>query len=425
MSAALKVDHLSVWVGEHCLVGPISFAIPEGGVLVIMGETGAGKSLLAQAILGALPDALRAEGKVVLGGRRIDNLSTGERAAFWGREMTMLPQEPWRALNPLKRSGDQVRETHQRVAGCSRGLARDATREDFAALSLAGAEPKLPSELSGGMAQRVAFAAARAGGASLLLADEPTKGLDADRRDTVTRLLSGVVAEGGTVLAITHEVAVARQLGGEAMILKNGALIEAGPCAAVLANPLSDYARDLLAADPSAWDSPPAVVPGADVLRADGLRVERGGKTLLSGFDLSIRAGERVALTGQSGSGKTSLLDVLAGLLRPAAGSVQRGVGVGRTGIQKLYQDPPAAFPPHVALVSSLRDVARLHGVEWGKIMALLEHRACWIVARMRYREVSYNVLHSPVLLPLNLRFFSLMNRHPASIQSHNARRWH
>jgi peptide/nickel transport system ATP-binding protein len=373
MSIALEVENLSVWVGEHRLVGPISFAIPEGGVLVIMGETGAGKSLLAQAILGALPEALTAEGKIVLHGQRIDTLSPREREAFWGREMTMLPQEPWRALSPLKRAGDQVRETHRLVAGHSRNAARKAMREDFAALSLAGAERKLPGELSGGMAQRVAFAAARAGGAPLLLADEPTKGLDADRRDVVAGLLSGVVAKGGTVLAITHEVAVARQLGGEAMILKDGALVEAGPCAALLANPSSDYARDLLAADPSAWSAPPTVTPGAEVLRAHGLVVERGGKSLMSDFDLSLCAGERVALTGPSGSGKTSLLDVLAGLLRPAAGGVERGTDVGRTGIQKLYQDPPAAFPPHVTLKTSLRDAMRLHRIEWDKVMALLD----------------------------------------------------
>jgi len=373
MSTALEVENLSVWVGEHRLVGPISFAIPDGGVLVIMGETGAGKSLLAQAILGALPDALKAEGKIVLHGQRIDTRSPVEHAALWGRKMTMLPQEPWRALNPLKRAGDQVRETHRLVAGRSRGQASNAMREDFSALSLIGAEQKLPSQLSGGMAQRVAFAAARAGGAPILLADEPTKGLDVDRRDAVAGLLSGVVADGGTVLAITHEVAVARQLGGQAMILKNGALVEAGPCAALLANPSSDYARDLLAADPSAWGAPPTVQPGSELLCAEDLRVERGGKTLMSDFDLSLRAGERVALTGPSGSGKTSLLDVLAGLLRPAAGHVKRGAGVDRAGIQKLYQDPPAAFPPHVALGISLRDVARLHGVEWGKIMTLLE----------------------------------------------------
>jgi len=373
VSAALEVEDLSVWFGEQRLVGPISFAIPTGDVLVIMGETGAGKSLLAQAILGALPEALTAQGKVMLDGRRIDNLLGKERAALWGRVMTMLPQEPWRALSPLKRAGEQVSETYRFVAGQSHRAARTAMRQDFEMLDLSGAEAKLPGQLSGGMAQRVAFAAARAGGASLLLADEPTKGLDADRRDIVAGLLSGVVAEGGTVLAITHEVAVARQLGGKAMVLKDGSLVEEGPSDALLANPSSAYARDLLAADPSAWTAPPAVEPGAEVLRAEGIRVERGGNTLLSHFDLTLRAGDRIALTGPSGSGKTSLLDVLAGLLPQASGTIKRGATVGRTGIQKLYQDPPAAFPPHVKLGSSLRDTDRLHKISWDKISELLE----------------------------------------------------
>lgn len=372
MSAVLEVQDLSVWFGEQRLVGPVSFAIEKGGVLVVMGETGAGKSLLAQAILGGLPKVLTARGKVMLEGRRIDNLPEAERSALWGRSVTMLPQEPWRALSPLKRAGEHVRETHALVAGRASGAARHAMQEDFAALGLAGAEPKLPGQLSGGMAQRVAFAAARAGGAPVLLADEPTKGLDAGRRDQVAGLLAGVVTDGGTVLAITHEIELARMLGGAAMILKDGSVVEEGSCAALLANPSSDYGRALLAADPSAWQAPPTVEPGVDVLRAEGLRIARGGKTLLDGFDLTLRAGERIALTGPSGSGKTSLLDSLAGLLSPHAGRVTRGASVGSTGIQKLYQDPPAAFPPHVALGTTLRDAARLHDVEWNRITTLL-----------------------------------------------------
>ena len=372
MSAAIDVEDLSVWAGGTRLVGPISFHIDRGGVLVIMGETGAGKSLLAQAILGALPGGLTAKGVVALNGRRIDQLPARGRAALWGQEITILPQEPWRALGPLMRSVGQVSETHRFVTRRARRAAADAATGDFADLGLTGAEARLPGALSGGMAQRVAFAAARAGGAPILIADEPTKGLDAARRDDVIEILTRVVDSGRTVLAITHEATVARRLGGDVMILKDGSLIERGATETVLAAPQTDYAKALLAADPGAWPVPPSAADGTEVLSTEALAVARGGLQLVDGLNLSLSRGERLAVTGPSGSGKTSLLDVLAGLLPPAAGSVRRHETVGATGVQKLYQDPPAAFPPRVSLGRSLRDVARRHDLNWSAIEHLL-----------------------------------------------------
>ena len=373
MKPALEVESLTVNVGPTRLLGPISFSVPVGGTLTIMGETGAGKSLLAQAILGALPRGLSAQGRIVLEGRRIDSLPMRDRSALWGRRIVILPQEPWRALNPLMRSGTQVIETHRFVAARTSHSARMATVADFAALDLTGAEQRLPGTLSGGMAQRVAFAAARAGGAALLIADEPTKGLDADRALAVTDLLASVPAAGGALITITHEIGVARRLGGTVLILKEGSVVEQGPAVSVLEHPASSYGQALVAADPAAWNSPPAVTTGEEVLCAKALTVARGGQSLIEGFDLILRGAERIAITGPSGSGKTSLLDVLAGLLSPVTGYVTRGASVSSTGIQKIYQDPPAAFPPRVTLGRSLRDVTERHNVNWTVMLQLLK----------------------------------------------------
>ena len=254
LKSSVEVRNLVVSVGDTRLVGPISFRVDRGQTLVVMGETGAGKSLIAQAILGALPEELTADGQIFLDDTRIDTLDPRQRSAlFWGRHIAMLPQEPWRALDPLMHAGKQVIETHRHVAGLSHQASTTAMQIDFATLDLTGSEPKIPGVLSGGMAQRVAYAAATAGGAPILLADEPTKGLDADRTETIVNLLARVPSEGGTLLAITHDTTVARRLGGEALVLKNGDEIERGPVDQIMRAPSHPYTQVLLDAEPSAW----------------------------------------------------------------------------------------------------------------------------------------------------------------------------
>lgn len=361
----LELEDVTVEASGAMIVGPVSLALEPGHCLTVMGETGAGKSLLAQAVIGALPPGLNAAGRIRIGGSRVDRWPRAGRTALWGRTVTLLPQEPWRALNPIMRSGSQVEETHRHVAGRSVRDARAATRADLLELDLLAAARHLPGTLSGGMAQRIAFAAAKAGGAPLVIADEPTKGLDADRVETVTALLKRVPEEGGALLTITHDLRLARRLGGECVILTGGVVVETGPTERLLSRPRSDYGQAMLAAEPSAWRLPQPVATGESVLRAEGLAVGRGGRVLVREFDLALRRSERISVVGPSGSGKSSLLDTLAGLLPPLSGRLRRGPGLPATAVQKLYQDPPAAFPDRVTLLASLRDVSRRHEVPW------------------------------------------------------------
>lgn len=122
------------------------------------------------------------------------------------------------------------------------------------------------------------------------VADEPTKGLDTPRAQAIVDLLKAVPVNGGALLAITHEVAVARDLGGAILILKDGAIVEQGETADVLAAPRSDYGKALIAADPSNWTRPASAAKADEVLRAENLTVMRSGHCLLEGFELSLAA---------------------------------------------------------------------------------------------------------------------------------------
>ncbi|MBU8544512.1 MULTISPECIES: ABC transporter ATP-binding protein [Roseomonadaceae] len=373
MTTSLTIDDLRVSADGAALLRGVSIRVTPGVPLTIVGETGSGKTLVAEAAMGTLAPELSASGWVVLGGTVSDAGDRAARRHLWGRGIALLPQEPWLALDPTMRVLPQVAEGHRFVRGLGRSEATACAREDLAALGLANAATRFPHQLSGGMAQRVAVAAARAGGAPLLLADEPTKGLDAALRDAVVALLRGALQEGGSLLCITHDVAVARALGGEVMVMLDGEVVERGSAEKVLDAPSHAYTRRLLAAEPEAWAEGELPVPGAEVLSATGLSAERGGRRLFEALDLTVGAGEWVAVTGPSGCGKTTLGNVLLGLLRPAAGVVRRRGGLVRTRYQKLYQDPVATFAPRLALRTALAEAAALHGVAWSQLAAMLD----------------------------------------------------
>ena len=358
-SRGLMVDNLSVRdaAGES-LVTSFSLSLPAGSLHVILGESGAGKSLICAAIAGTLSPDLKCSGRVVLDDVELSALSPRERRSTWSRDVFLLPQEPWTALAPARSLVSQVADMPRLHAYESRRTAHASAASLLSSLGLFSKQDhaKKPWQLSGGMAQRACVATALGAPARLILVDEPTKGLDADRRREVAEALKVFVEGGRTVIVVTHDLALASMLGGSASILRAGAVVERGETASILTQPTTSYAKELVDADPMRWQRP-AFVAGERVAALSNVNVRAGvnGPLIAERFTLDVCAGEIVGLVGPSGSGKTTIGDILLKLRRHDGGEVTWSTAHRRQ-YQKIYQNPGAAFADWRTLEATVND---------------------------------------------------------------------
>jgi len=374
----LCVKHLSIHAQEKCLLQPISFELHPQERLVILGQTGAGKSLITQAIMGNLSPQLSLSGELHLLGQAIDDKHLQRH--LWGRQMSLLPQEPWNALNPLMTVNHQLAETYHHVAQQTPQEAKKQAQQRLHTLGLQHSGHQRVHQLSGGMAQRVALACATAGGARILLADEPTKGLDTSRRNQIVQQLLDQTAE-GALLMITHDVNVARQIDGRVMVIKEGALVEEGTSKAIFFQAQHQYTRTLIAADPQRWETTepnkqnkPVQTVSSPVLTIEQLAVGRANQSLVSDLSFSIHPGEVLGMVGDSGCGKSTLGDTLLGLIPALSGTITRHSQAAPYRWQKLYQDPTAAVTHSVSLRTLLNDLVKRYAIKEDDIARLM-HR--------------------------------------------------
>ena len=263
---ALTVENLRLEVNGAPVVDGVSFALAPGEVLALVGESGCGKSLTAQAVMRLLPGAVRRRGgRVLLGATDIYALPERAVRRLRGQEVSMIFQEPLAALDPLATVGAQVAE----ATGLRGRAARSAVLSALTEVGISDPARRMgqyPFELSGGMAQRVMIAAALVSRPAVLVADEPTTALDVTIQAQVLDLLRQLAAERGTaVLLITHDMGVVAQMAGRVAVMYAGRIAETGPVADVFRHPRHPYTSLLLAALPRRTDvpkSPLAVIPG-------------------------------------------------------------------------------------------------------------------------------------------------------------------
>ena len=259
MTAALEVERLSLSIGTTPFVDGVSLAVAPGEILALVGESGCGKSLTAQAIMRLLPSGIRQTGgRVSLAGNDITAMPEAALRGVRGRAMSMIFQEPQAALDPLVRIGSQIAEALR----LSRARARPKVLRMLAEVGIADPERRIdqyPFELSGGMCQRVMIACALIAGPSVLLADEPTTALDVTIQAQILDLLRRLARERATaVLLITHDMGVVADIADRLAVMYAGRIAEAGPTEAVFAAPAHPYTGLLLASIPRLTDRPKA-----------------------------------------------------------------------------------------------------------------------------------------------------------------------
>ena len=257
--SALVVENLSITarIGDQTrtIVRDVDLDVARGETIAIVGESGSGKSLTARALLGLLPAGVHAEGAVRIGTANVLELSERELRRLRGSRIGLVLQDPFSSLNPLRHCGTQITELVAAADGSR--LSRRARREEaWRRLAEVGIHDeavadRYPFQLSGGMRQRVAIAAALAGDPDILIADEPSTALDVTTQREVLALLRSLQdSRQMTLVLITHDLRVAFAAATRIYVLYAGSVLEVGPAAALEAKPLHPYTLGLLLADP-------------------------------------------------------------------------------------------------------------------------------------------------------------------------------
>ena len=232
----------------------ISFTLERGDTLGLIGESGSGKSMVALALMGLLPDGARTSGSIRLNGQELLGLPDAPLCHIRGQRIGMVFQEPMTALNPLHRIGHQVAEPLRLHQGLSARAAQQAALALLERVGISDAAQRMgayPHQFSGGQRQRITIAMALAGAPQLLIADEPTTALDVTLQRQILDLLAELVAERGmALLLISHDLGVMARQVRRLLVMYGASVVESGPTTEIFQTLAHPYTRGLWAARP-------------------------------------------------------------------------------------------------------------------------------------------------------------------------------
>ena len=232
----------------------ISFTLERGDTLGLIGESGSGKSMVALALMGLLPDGARTSGSIRLNGQELLGLPDAPLCHIRGQRIGMVFQEPMTALNPLHRIGHQVAEPLRLHQGLSARAAQQAALALLERVGIRDAAQRMgayPHQFSGGQRQRITLAMALAGAPQLLIADEPTTALDVTLQRQILDLLAELVAERGmALLLISHDLGVMARQVRRLLVMYGASVVESGPTTEIFQTLAHPYTRGLWAARP-------------------------------------------------------------------------------------------------------------------------------------------------------------------------------
>ncbi len=245
---------------RHAVLRPVdkvSYDIKRGEILGVVGESGAGKSMTGNAVIGLLDRPARITGgEIHLNGKQIDGLTMSEMRRIRGKEIGMVFQDPLTSLNPLIPIGDQLTETMLEHLDISRSEAEDRAVAALEEVGIPAARERIgsyPHEFSGGMRQRVVIALALSAEPSLVIADEPTTALDVSVQAQIIALLKRLCRERGTaVMLVTHDMGVIAEAADRVAVMYAGRLAELGPVRDVITSPRHPYTDGLMGSTPLA-----------------------------------------------------------------------------------------------------------------------------------------------------------------------------
>lgn len=387
--------------GEVNAVRGISFELAKGEVLGIVGESGSGKSVTSYALMRILDaGGTIKSGEASYSGIDLRRAAERDMRDIRGREISMIFQNPRAALNPIRKVGHQIEDVLRQHAKATRQDARAKAIEALQAVRINDAEERYnayPFELSGGMCQRIVCAIALACDPRLLIADEPTTGLDITTQKAVMDLVRDLIRERDmSSILITHDLGLAAHYCDRIIVMKDGIIVEQGDPTQIFSNPQHPYSRKLVDATPRVGECIRSLLPPEErrellphtiserpLLKVSNLTKTYKGKSgpvhAVKGISFEIKEGQSVGLVGESGCGKSTTSEILVRLMDATSGKIvfdgqdlasipahDFAEDPRRADIQMVFQDATDSLNPrHTSrqtISEPLRRLGRLRG---------------------------------------------------------------